>query len=153
MSEKLIDFVAKRNNNIEQKRRQFERVVFNNFLGCYSVIDDNGAIFSVSLIDISEEGCMFQVPHTKGSDKQFAKDADITLRLYFTKDSFIPAVVKIRHANEHYEKGVEYVRYGCQFDKSVPTYQALKSFVEFIAKFAEHSIIDRGTSKVIFYKV
>ncbi len=146
----IVDFGSKRKQSIEQKKRQFERVVLNNFLGCYSVLDSNGTIYPVSLVDISEDGLMFQVPHTKNGDNAFKAETEITLRLYFTKDSYVPAVVKIKYGNEHYEKGTEFMRYGCQFDKSVPTFQAVKSFVDFISKFAEFSCVDKGDAKVYF---
>jgi hypothetical protein len=146
----LVDFGSKRKKNVEQKKRQFERVLLNNFLGCYSVLDQNGTIYPVSLVDISQDGCMFQVPHTKNGDNMFKAETEITLRLYFTKDSYIPAVVKIKYGHEHFEKGTEFVRYGCQFDQSVPSFSALKSFVEFISHFAEYSCVDKGDAKVYF---
>ena len=63
MSGKVLDFAQKREQNIENKRRQFERVLFQNFLGAYTVIDQGGAIYPVSLVDISHDGlstCAFK---------------------------------------------------------------------------------------------
>jgi hypothetical protein len=148
--QKVVDFVAKRNQNIESKKRQFERVALSNFLGCYSVVDDNGSIYQVSLVDISADGCMIQIPFSKNAEKIFKTDSDITLRLYFTKDSYITTVMKVRYSKPYIEKGQEFYRCGGQFDQSLPSYAALKSFTEFITKFAEHSCIDRGDAKVLF---
>ena len=50
MSEKVLDFIGKRNANIEQKRRNFERILFQNFLGAYTVLDDNGTNYKVQLV-------------------------------------------------------------------------------------------------------
>lgn len=150
MSDKLVDFVAKRNKAIENKKRSFERILLSNFLGCYSVIESNGAIYPVQMVDISHDGCMIQVPTNKNNDEQFKVDTEITLRVYFTQDSFIPVVVKIKYGQDHIEKQATYVRYGCQFDKSNASFAALKPFIDFIYKFAELSVLDKGDAKVYF---
>lgn len=59
---KVVDFNAKRKESIEQKRRTFERVVFQEFLGVYSVVDDQGSGYPIKLVDISGDGCQFQLP-------------------------------------------------------------------------------------------
>lgn len=146
----IIDFSNHRKKNIESKKRAFERVFLGNFLGCYSVIDGKGAIYEVTLVDISEDGCQIQVPYNKNNGKQFKMNSEMTLRLYFTKDSYIPAIVTLKHGTEVTENGQTYMRYGCQFDKSVPTFTVLKSFIEFVYKFAEFSHIDKGDAKVYF---
>lgn len=69
---KVFDFGEKRKQSIEQKRRQFERVVFQEFLGVYSVIDDHGTGRPIKLVDISADGCLLQVP--------FSLKAKINLR-------------------------------------------------------------------------
>jgi len=148
---KVIDFVAKRDEAIEKKRRSFERVVFDNFLGMYSVIDDHESVYGVELLDISEEGCLFQVPASIKDKKKFKTNREVKLRLYFTEQNYIPALVKIKYGKKHKDhNGSEYMRYGCQFDKSVSSFEALQSFIKFIYKFAEHSCIDRGDQKVYF---
>ena len=49
----ILSFSDKREENIERKRRNFERVLFNNFLGAYSVIDQAGVVFPIEMQDIS----------------------------------------------------------------------------------------------------
>ena len=51
MTDKVLDFNEKRMASIEQKRRSFERVLFQNFLGAYSTIDQNGVLYPVTLIE------------------------------------------------------------------------------------------------------
>jgi hypothetical protein len=148
---KVVDFNEKRRKNIEQKRRTFERVVFQEFLGVYSVIDDQGAGFPIKLLDISSDGCQFQVPFSLKAKNQFKGGTELTLKLYFTKGSYLPAVVTVRHATEYIDQqGDAWLRLGGEFDTSIPSYKALSSFIDFIYQYAEFSCIDRGDSKVFF---
>jgi len=151
MADKVLDFVGKRQENIEHKRRQFERVLFNNFLGAYTEVDQAGTKYPVSLIDISYDGCLFQVPWNVKRDSKIPEDTELTMRMYFTKASFIPAVVKIKYGREFVDSdGHTYMQYGCEFDKSMPSFQAVHSFIDFLYKFAEHSSLDKGSNTVYF---
>lgn len=147
---KILDFNKKKAETIEQKRRAFNRIVFQNFLGAYSVIDDNGSIYPVTMVDIAGDGCSFQVPWNP-KDKKLAQDFEVSMRMYFTDKSYIPVIMNVRHAKEVVGRdGNTYMQYGCEFDKSVPTFEAMQSFIDFIYKFAEHSAIDKGDTKVYF---
>lgn len=147
---KVLDFNKKKAETIEQKRRAFNRIVFQNFLGAYSVIDDNGSIYPVTMVDIAGDGCSFQVPWTP-KDKKLPQDFEVSMRMYFTDKSYIPVIMNVRHSKEVVGKdGNTYMQYGCEFDKSVPTFEAMQSFIDFIYKFAEHSAIDKGDTKVYF---
>ncbi len=152
MSEKKVfNFEEKRRQSIEQKRRSFERVVFDEFLGVDAVIDDNGSGHPLKLLDISGEGCQFQVPFSAHPKNKFSSGTEVTLKLFFTKTSFLPVVVKIRHTTEFVDqKGDVYWRCGGEFDKSLPSFQALASFVQFIYKYAEFSCQDSAAHKVYF---
>jgi len=147
----VINFKQKREESIEEKRRSFERVVFKNFMGTYSVVDEEeGSVYPIELVDISHDGCLFQVPWNKNNSKHFSEDKDVTLRMYFTEKSYIPVVLTIRHAHEYIDRTGTYMRYGGQFDKETSSLEVVRSFVDFINKFAEHSIVDKGDSKVYF---
>ena len=151
MTDKVLDFNAKREENIEQKRRQFERILFNNFLGAYTVVDQGGTIYPVSLVDVSREGCLFQVPWNMDRDTKIEEGTEITMRMYFTKKSFIPVVMEIKRGQEHVdEDGQTYMQYGAEFDTSMPSFQAVESFIDFMYKFAEHSSLDKGSQKGFF---
>ena len=147
----VLNFMEKRKESIEKKRRNFERVMIQNILGVYTVVDSGGSIYPVSLVDISQEGCMLQVPWSDKKDTPFEKNKEITLRFYFTKQSYVPAVIKIKHAKEHVDKdGKTYMRYGTIFDKGISSFEALRSFIDFLYKFAEFSTVDHGENKVFF---
>ncbi len=152
MSEfKILDFNKKKADTIEQKRRAFNRIVFQNFLGAYSVIDDNGSIYPVTMVDIAGDGCSFQVPFNTAKDKTLAYDFEVSMRMYFTEHSYIPVIMNVRQSREVLsDDGRTFMQYGCEFDKTSPSFEALGSFIDFIYKFAEHSAIDKGDTKVYF---
>jgi hypothetical protein len=59
--------------------------------------------------------------------------------------------MRVRHAVAvEADDGTSYMQYGCEFDKAAPSFGALQSFIDFIYKFAEHSVIDKGDTKVYF---
>lgn len=148
---KVIDFQQVRANSIEKKKRSFERVLFTEFLGSYAEIDENGTKYSVSMVDVSKDGCLFQIPFTKNARAHFNKTDNVTVRVYFTKDDFIPLAINLRHVNEHVdEKGDACLRFGGEFDKTLPSFKAFEPFIDFIYKFAEFSCTDKGESKVYF---
>ena len=146
----ILSFNEKREENIERKRRNFERILFNNFLGAYSVIDQAGVVFPIEMLDISQDGMSFRVP--RGAiGSSFKKEDELTLRMYFTKNTFIPVVTNIKWMKDiKGEDGEFYLEYGVKFDKSVPTFEALRPFIDFLYKFAELSTEDKGKSKVYY---
>ena len=148
---KVIDFQAKRRESIEKRKRSFERVLFSEFLGSYAEIDDQGTKFDVTMVDISREGCLFQIPFADSSLKFFKNSKEVTVRIYFTKEDFLPLAVQLKHINEYVdERGNAHIRFGGEFDKTLPSFQAFEPFIEFIYKFAEYSCVDKGESKVYF---
>ena len=152
MADKVLDFNTKRTENIEKKRRSFERLLFQNFLGAYMAIDQEGTNYPVTLVDISNDGCLFQVPWDFKNDKKLAEGTEIKMRMYFTKGSYIPVVVNIKYGNETIGKdGNTYMSYGCEFDKSLPSFAAMENFIQFLYTFAEHSALDKGDAKAFFY--
>ena len=152
MSEKVLDFVGKRKENIENKRRNFERLLFQNFLGAYTVIKQDDVIYPVKMVDISQDGCLFQVPWDPKRDHKIDRDTELTMRIYFTDSSYIPLILEVKYGNEYVdEHGQTYMQYGCEFDKSLPSFDAMASFIEFMYQFAEHSALDRGDIKTFFY--
>jgi len=147
----VLNFVAKRQASIEKKRRSFGRVMFQNVLGVYTVVDAGGTIYPVELIDISYDGCLIQVPHDRKKPHPFQKGQELTLRFYFTKNSFIPGVVQFKRVQEYEgQDGRTYLRYGAVFDQKIKTFEALHAFIDFLYKFAEFSAVDTVQNKVFF---
>jgi hypothetical protein len=148
--DKVIDFVSKRQGNIENKRRNFERLMFQNVMGAYSVIAQGDAIHPITMVNISKDGCMFRIPWRVNEDEKIATDSELSLRMYFSKKSYIPVVVKVVRSQEVLEDGRTYMDYGCMFDKSLQSFAALEAFIDFLYKFAEYSAVDQGSDKVFF---
>ncbi|MBF0207177.1 MAG: PilZ domain-containing protein [Oligoflexia bacterium] len=157
MTDEVINFVKKRNESIEQRRREFERVMFQNFLGVYSVLDDDKEqTVAIELVDISDNGCLFQIPchnpKNSASIQHLRKKSSVDLRIYFTEKSYLLIAVSVRYCKEFVDmEGITYFRFGCEFDKSSSSFEALESFIKFIYKFAEHASTDRGDGKVILH--
>jgi hypothetical protein len=148
---KVLDFNKKREENIEAKRRNFERLLFRDFLGAYSVIDESETLYPIELVDISKKGCLFQVPWNDATDKEFAKGTEIKMRMYFTKQTFIPVLIKVKYGKKFVgDNGQAFMQYGGEFDSSMPSFTALQSFIDFMYKFAEHSTFDKEHSTVFF---
>lgn len=148
MTDAVIDFVEKRNEAIEQRRREFERIMLKNLLGVYSILDEPGSGHAVELIDISDKGCLIQVISDKENKKRYKKDMDAHLRVYFTKTAYIPITVNIKYGTDYIDsEGISYMRYGCEFDKTAVSFEAMDSFIKFIYKFAEHSCADRSDGR------
>jgi hypothetical protein len=149
---KVLDFNSERKERVEQKRRSFERVVFKNFLGSYSVIDNAGSIYEIEMVDISKTGCLFQVPWNVQNDKKFEKGKEINLRMYFSQKTYLPIIVKVKYGNEYLnDKGHTYMQYGCEFDTTTHSYAALKSFIDFLYNYADLSVDEKGDTHQVFF--
>ena len=150
MAKKPIDFIKRREESIEKKRRSIGRIVFKNVLGVYTVIDNQGCIYPIEVVDISQNGCLFQIPWDPKFDKKFKNGHEIPMRMYFTKQSFIHVRVKVKHSKEHEEGDRTFMHYGCVFDKSLSSFATLSNFINFLYSFAEHSSEDRRDARVFF---
>lgn len=148
---KVLDFQERRKSLIENKKRNFERIVFQNFLGAYSVIDQAGTIYPITLVDMSQTGCLFQVPWTVGRDEKLPRGEELKLRMYFTKNSFIPVFVEVKYGNEFVDKdGRTHMRYGCEFVTDNESFKAMESFIQFLYLYSEYSQVDKGDHKAFF---
>ena len=146
---KIFDFGKERKKRIDQKRRHFERLALSNFLGVEQQISKDGVTHSVTLVNISHQGCLFQIHWNPRRQTALPVDSEVTLRLYFTNDSYIPVVMKVKYGREHRSpEGTTYMQYGCEFDTSTSSFEAMSAFVDFLHKYAEHSTHDQGTKKV-----
>lgn len=148
----IIDLGKKRNEFQERRKREFERVIFDNFLGVYTVLDIPKEIVPIQMIDISTNGCMFQIPIDSKYAKTLKKSTGLDLRFYFTKDSYMLLSGDIRYCKEFRDiDDLYYLRFGFEFNKDVKSYEALSAFINFIIKFSEHSLSDKNSKVVLHY--
>jgi hypothetical protein len=145
----IVDFSEVRAQKLEEKRRKNERIFFKHLLSVYTVMSDSKSMFPIELIDISEDGCAFQVPFN--ADKPWPTETDTTpIRLYFSQDTYLEVIVKVANARPSIENGTRYTRYGCTIDKATATYAAYIQFVKFLKLYSEHAHKDMGDVSVFY---
>jgi hypothetical protein len=143
----VINLTTVRQEKIEEKRRDYERVVFKSNFGVYTVMEQMG-LHAVEIIDISEGGMQFQVPEK--SEFQHNIGDVFPIRFYFSADHFLSIDVKVVRSFTAIENGQAVHRYGCLIDKSMASYSAIYHFVQFITKCAEHGHKDDTHLKVYY---
>jgi hypothetical protein len=143
----VINLNSVREEKIEEKRREYERVVFRSNFGVYACLPEN-ALQAVEVVDISEGGMLFQVPESSS----FRLDVGQTthVKFYFSPDSFIAIDVKVARSFTALENGKAVHRYGCLMDKTMKSYAAIFHLVQFITKCAEHGHKDDGRHKIFY---
>lgn len=138
----VINFTEIRSQRLQEKRKHTERIFFKNLLSVYS-ITDKGRPFPIELIDLSEEGCSFQIQHNV--ENPWPQDTrEIPVRLYFSKETFLEILVKIKNSSPSIEKGIRSIRYGCVVDTKTQSYVAYQAFVRFLKLYAEQAHKDTG---------
>lgn len=144
----VIDFNEARAQKMEEKRRTTERIFFKHLLNVYSVVG-NGNLRPIEFIDMSEEGCSFQVPHDP--ENPWPTDSkDLPLRIYFSQDTFLEIRANIQNSRPSIENNRRYVRYGCSVDKTTASYTAYQQFVKFLKLYSEHAHKDQGDMTVFY---
>lgn len=141
---KVVNFSKRQQEKQETIRRDYERVLYKQLLGGYTVIEKLG-LKAVEIHDISKSGCMFTMDPVDGTYKT---GEEIDFRFYFSSNAFIPAklkIVRVEKVEDGYSTRWEY---GCSFDKSFQAYPALERFVDFLDAFAAAARQDNGDEKV-----
>ncbi len=150
-NESVINLDQFRNRKSEEKKRKTERIFFHNLVGVYGIVQP-GKMLPVDLIDVSEGGLAIQVPYptaTASADKIWPKDSsDLTIRLYFSPESFMEIVVDVKNSRPTIENGSKYVRYGCSVNQDQRAFVAWKNFVTFLASYTDVSERDSGNINV-----
>jgi hypothetical protein len=146
--QQVVDFSEKRAQKIDEKRRKTERIFFTNLLSVYCVMGES-QMRPIELIDVSEEGCSFQVPFD--SDNPWPKDmSELPIRLYFSQDTYCPLVLTIQNSRPCIDNGVRYVRFGCAIDQTLSSYPVYQQFVRFLKLYSEHAHKDKGDVSVFY---
>lgn len=143
----VINLTSVRQEKIEEKRREYERVVFRSNFGVF-VFNESTGLDAIEIVDISEGGIQFQTPE-KSHLKLQVGDV-VPVRLYFATDHYISIDVKVVRSFTALENGSAVHRYGCLMDKGMASYSAIYHFVQFITKCAEHGHKDQQHLKVFY---
>lgn len=144
----IIDFKSAQHDKLEEKRRKNQRIIFRNMMGVFALTGDD-KLKSIELIDLSDTGVSFRVPFN--AEKPWPTDSsDLTIRLYFTQDTYIPLRVKVQNSKSMIEEGIRYTRYGCSVDQKMASYATYQKFVEFMKAYSTESYQDQGGVQVFY---
>lgn len=147
--QQVVDFTQARAQKIDEKRRKTERIFFQQMLGVYCVTDASEQMRPLEIVEVSEDGCSFQVPFD--SAKPWPKDIEeVAIRLYFSQDTYLMIHAKIQNSRSYIDKGARFQRFGCKLDQETSSYPAYQQFVRFLKLYSEHAHKDVGDA-TLFY--
>lgn len=151
----IIDFNQARTQKLDEKRRKTERIFFKSLISVYADLGQ-GNLKPIELIEVSEEGCSFQVPFDsadvwlKGNKGTIAGDTFINVRLYFSQDTYLQLTLSVKNSRPCIDQGTRYIRYGCAIDQSLSTYGVYQQFVKFLKLYSESAHKDTGDGTVFY---
>jgi len=146
--QQVIDFTEVREKKISEKRRKTERIFFKHLLSVYCVTG-NTEMRPIELIEVSEDGCSFQVPFDPNNPWPTTTD-ELPLRFYFSQDTYVLVRLKIQNSRSCIDSGKRYVRYGCSIDKNISSYPVYQQFVKFLKLYSEQAHKDMGDISVFY---
>lgn len=144
--ERVIDLNNYRREKNEEKRREYERVLFNRILGVYSFAEKTG-LHHVEVMDISYSGIRFREEKPEHPLKSGQK---IALRFYFTPSSYLRLLVEVKRVIPFEEEGHNGLEYGCELDKLTKSYEVINELVSFMYKYAEVACQDQNPPMIWF---
>lgn len=144
--EQVIDLNNYRKNKNEERRREYERVLFNRILGVYSFAEKTG-LHHVEVVDISFSGIRFKEDRPEHPLKAGQKAA---LRFYFTPSSYLRLVVEVKRVIPFQEDDRMGLEYGCEIDKATKSYEVISELVAFMYKYAEVACQDNNPPMIWF---
>jgi len=145
-SRRIISLEDYRKNKTEERRREYERVLFNRILGVYSFAEKAG-LKHVDVMDISYSGLRFREEKPSPAFKVGEK---IALRFYFTPSSFLRLIAEIKRSNPFQDDGLEGLEYGCQIDRNTRAYEVVHQLVTFMYKYSEIACQDQNPPLIWF---
>jgi len=142
----IIDLGHYRKNKSEERRRAYERVLFNRILGVYSFAEKTG-LHHVEIVDISYSGIRFK---EERPEQPLAIGQKLALRFYFTPSSYLRLVVEIKRTTPFREEDREGLEYGCELDKNTKSYDAIHQLIAFMYKYSETACQDDNPPMIWF---
>lgn len=143
---RIISLEDYRKNKYEEKKREYERVLFNRILGVYSFAEKD-SLKHVEVIDISYSGLKFK--EDKPSPPFLIGDK-VALRFYFTPSTFLRAIAEVRRSKPFSDDGKNGIEYGCEIDKKTKSYEVIKRLVSFMYKYSEIACLDQHPPLIWF---
>lgn len=143
---KVVSLQSYREEKNEERRREYERVLFHRVLGVYSFIEKKN-LAHVEVLDISFSGILFRELH---ADTVFKAGDKVALRFYFTPSSYLRLVIDVKRTRPFQSGGRQGVEYGCELDKSTRSYEVLRQLVNFMYKYSEVACQDPTPPNIWF---
>jgi hypothetical protein len=145
-ADKIVDLADYRKEKSEERRREYERVLFNRILGVYSFAEKTG-LHHVEVVDISYSGIKFREERPENPLKVGQK---IALRFYFTPSSYLRLVVDVKRVKPFQEEDREGLEYGCELDKNTKSYDVIRQLIGFMYKYSEIACQDQNPPMIWF---
>jgi hypothetical protein len=144
--ERIIDLNDYRKNKNEERRREYERVLFNRILGVYSFAEKTG-LQHIEVVDISFSGMKIR---EENPEHPFQAGQKLALRFYFTPSSYLRVVVDVKRVTPFNEDNRQGLEYGCELDKATKSFEVIKELVSFMYKYAETACQDENPPMIWF---
>jgi len=142
----VLDMTVRREEVIQDERRQVRRTIMAEFVGAFVVIPGQG-LQKVNVYDLSESGLAFDMDFEVG---HFNSGEEFAMRLYLSKDTYIPFTARVSNFREISDEGV--FRHGVQFVKESTNSEALGHFVKFLETVTASLQTDKGDRLVTHIK-
>lgn len=142
----VVDLERFRKNKNEERRREYERVLFNRILGVYSFAEKN-VLQHIEVIDISYSGVKFR---EENPERPLRAEEKVALRFYFTPSSYLRVIVDVKRAIPFKDEDREGVEYGCQLDKTTKSYEVIRELIAFMYKYSETACQDHNPPMIWF---
>lgn len=143
---RVIDLTSYRQNKNEEKRREYERIIFNRVLGVYSFVEKNG-LSHVEIVDVSYSGIRFR---EENPEMPFTAGQKVALRFYFTPNTYLRVVSDVKRVIPFEENGRSGLEYGCELDQKTKSYEVINQLVNFMYKYAEVAVQDNHPPMIWF---
>lgn len=122
----VVDMTARRQEIINQERREVRRTILTGFIGAFVVVPKKG-LLRVDIYDISENGIAFDLDASLG---QFKRGEEVAMRVYMNQNTYFPFVATVQNVRPI--EGDTANRHGLNFVKGTVNDEALYHFVKFI---------------------
>ncbi len=144
--QKIVDLIDYRKNKSEERRREYERVLFNRILGVYSFAEKTG-LHHVEVMDISFSGIKFR---EERPSHPLRPEDKVALRFYFTPASYLRLVVEVKRSIPFKDDDREGLEYGCELDRNTKSYEVIQTLIKFMEKYSEIACQDENPPMIWF---
>lgn len=145
----IVSLEKVREKKLEEKKRKNERIFFHSSVSV-TCVDSVQQEQEVQVLDISTEGCAFQVPYSHLGRWPQLRQEPLLMRFYFTPKTYLEITLTIRNQRDSIDREARHTRYGCSVDTSTQAYPAYVAFVQFVKLYALHSHREVGNRSLFF---